>query len=98
MCNYFLLNYTTYDVYFYEICYFEYSLFLKLGKLVFDNVKCTIVGMFVVRWWLHTAVGGGHNYAFIADVIVRKTMIIIIITFQVSFVPLLFLQFSHALV
>ena len=42
----------------------------------FDNVKCTIVGMFVMKW-LHTAVWGGHNYAFVADVIVRKMIIII---------------------
>ena len=42
-----------------------------------DKVKCTIVGMFVVKW-LHTAVWGGHNYAFVADVIVRKIIIIII--------------------
>ena len=43
------------------------------------DVKCTIVGMFVMKW-LHTAVWGGHNYALVADVIVRKMIIIIIIT------------------
>ena len=72
----FWLSYTTYDVYFYEMYYLEYSLFWKLGRVVFDNVKCIVVGMFVMRWWLHTAVWGGHNYAFMADVIVRKIIII----------------------
>ena len=49
----------------------------------FDNVKWTIVGMFVMKW-LHTAVWGGHNYAFVADVIVRKMVIIIIIIIIIS--------------
>ena len=43
-------------------------------------MKYTSVGMFVMRWLFHTAVWGGHNYAFVADVIVRKRIIIIIST------------------
>ena len=35
--------YTAYDVYFYEMYNLEYSLFWKLGKVVFDNVKYTIL-------------------------------------------------------
>ena len=77
------MSYTTYDVYFYEMYYLEYSLFWKLDKLVFDYVKCTIVGMFDMRW-LHTAVWGGHNYAFMADVIVRKMIIVIIFHYSIA--------------
>ena len=42
--------------------------------------------MFVMKW-LHTAVWGGHNYAFVEDVIVRKMMIIIIINLTVIPIP-----------
>ena len=43
MCN------TTYDGYVYEMFNLEYYLFLKVGKVGFDNEKYTIVGMSVIR-------------------------------------------------
>ena len=57
-----------------------------------DNVKCTIVGMFVMKW-LHTAPWGGHNYAFVAGVVVRNMIIIIIIVnsdFRIILLPGIF--------
>ena len=53
--------------------------FLKVSKVWFDNVKWTILSNVCNTRWLHTAVWGGHNYASVADVIVRNMFIIIII-------------------